>query len=270
MKNQNPNKEEKSIFERFDRYTVKPWFFQRDNEILYLYRNFLFNERFNDRLNLDYDFEASKENLQNEGLNVYPEIPKKLNFFKILKYRKAIRNFIIYQQSIKANTFVERKILKESKNDLVYIYEKTQLTVFYSVSLFHVLLFRNKISLGVLLISAYLNFSRNYLGDFLFMLNFNEMLMKFQINPYYKLGRETKDFVNYLENNLRFEGAEIISKSSREKKYFYKFFVNDIFDIKFEPEDIFFDYLANTKSNYDFHQEYLKKLEMETQNKIKY
>ena len=270
MKNQNSNQEDKSIFTRFDRYTVKPWFFQRDNEILYLYRNFLFNERYNDRLNLDYDFEASKENLQNEGLNIYPEIPKKLNFLKILKYRKAIRNFIIYQQSIKAKTFVERKILKEGKSDLVYIYEKTQLTVFYSVSLFYILLFRNKISLGIFLISSYLNFSRNYLGDFLFMLNFNEILMKYQINPYYKLGRETKDFVNYLENNLRFEGEEIIGKPSREKKYFDKFFVDDIFDLKFEPEHEFFDYLANTKSNCDFHQEYLKKLEKETRNKIKH
>lgn len=265
-KNYSESEKHSNFYDRYERYTTKPWLFQRDNEILYLYRNFLFNERFNDRINLDYENPNEKNSHSKEAFNLYPEIPNKLNFWKLVKFRKAIKHFIIYQQSLKAPTFAERKLLKESKNDVVYMYEKTQYRIIFYMSLFAILLFRNKFTLGIIIVSSYLNYNHNFMGDFLFCLNSNELLMKYQINNCYKLGKETQDFIRFLEGSFS-EGED--TKNIRGTKYYTKFFVEDFYDLKFEKDDELFDYLCNPKSNYDFHQEYLKKIESQSKNTFK-
>jgi hypothetical protein len=271
--NYSESNKEPDFYKKPERYTPKPWLLQRDYEILYLYRNFLFNERFNDKINLDYETHHN-EKISDEAFNLYPEIPNKLNFWKLVKFRKAIKHFIIYQHSLKAPTFAERKILKEAKNDVVYIYEKTQHNIIWCLSIFAILLFRNKFTAGLITISSYLNYNHNYLGDFLFMLNSNELLMKYQINQYYKLGKETYEFIKFLEGTYN-EGTNINPKQihnkhpKRDIKYYEKFFVNDIYDLKFEKDDELIDYLCSPKSNYDFHQEYLRKLESQNTLKLK-
>ena len=253
-----------NIFNKYDRFTKKPWFFQRDDEILYLYRNFLFNERLNDKLCLDYDIDENTS--MDEVFNIYSNIPKKIKFFKIWKNRKTIHNFIIYQQSIKGKTFVERKILKESKSDVNYLYEKSQNNLFLTLSTGLIFLIRTKLTFIFVSLMYFVNSNKNYLGNFLFMINSNEFLMKYQISTKYKLGQETIDFINYINSNL---DENSIQFENKNKQYYNKFFVKDIYDLKFEPDDELYNYFA-ARPNYDFHQEYLKKLESQAKYKTRH
>ena len=112
----------------------------------------------------------------------------------------------------------------------------------------------------------FVNSNKNYLGNFLFMLNSNEFLMKYQISTKYKLGKETIDFINYINSNLDDNSIQFKNKN---KHYYNKFFVKDIYDLKFEPDDELYNYFA-ARSNYDFHQEYLKKLESQAKYRARH
>jgi hypothetical protein len=96
-----------------------------------------------------------------------------------------------------------------------------------------------------------------YTGNILFYLNYNDMLMRFQINQYYKLGRESSNFVNYINSN---KDESFVFKDGKNKNYFDKFFVEDIYEVKFEDGDRIVDYLKNPLSGKNHHQEILKEI----------
>lgn len=233
------------------RYTKKRYLLP-DHEIKYLYKNYIFNDLVSDKIILGYD-----ENITDNIYNIYPIHPRKLNFFRKFKFRKAIKNFIIYQYSIKARTYVERKILKESKSEVKYIYERQQHKHIIPFCLISPFL---NPTIGIpILIAIIINYFKSYSGDFIFFRNYNEILMKYQINTYYKLGSDTKEFIDYLNSD-----PKQINKNNQK---FDKFFVDDIFDIEFEKEDEMIDYLSrNIPINY--HQEYLKILDNEAKKKL--
>jgi hypothetical protein len=133
--------------------------------------------------------------------------------------------------------------------------------------------------------------------------NNRNIMLNFQINSYFELGRETREFICFFENdgfgmleenkeNNRLLGFWRPSAENNDNKknnfeikkdeksgfyliydkdgnlkaqfiknpsYYKKFFVKEIYDVKFEKEDEIIDYL-DMDLNYDFHKEYLKKL----------
>jgi len=243
--------------------------FKKNEEILYLYKNYVFNERIKDVIVLRYDLNKQKNNLNDEqalsaSLNIYPEIPKKLSFTVLLKYRKAIQNFIVYQYSKYAETFVERKILKETKKDVFYIYKKQQYRYLLAYFILSSLLIRSQY--GFLLVSCSFLFSYKFdtVGNILFLLNLNDLLMKYQINTFFNLGKETRDFVNYLENHRR---ENIFEFMRNNKDYYDKFFVNDVFEVKLEKFDKIVDYLNAENVLVDYHNQSLNRLQSDYKEK---
>lgn len=243
--------------------------FKKNEEILYLYKNYVFNERIKDLIVLRYDLNKQKNNLNDEqalsaSLNIYPEIPKKLSFTVLLKYRKAIQNFIVYQYSKYAETFVERKILKETKKDVFYIYKKQQYRYLLAYFILSSLLIRSQY--GFLLVSCSFLFSYKFdtVGNILFLLNLNDLLMKYQINTFFNLGKETRDFVNYLENHRR---ENIFEFMRNNKDYYDKFFVNDVFEVKLEKFDKIVDYLNAENVLVDYHNQSLNRLQSDYKEK---
>jgi hypothetical protein len=243
--------------------------FKKKEELLYLYKNYVFNERIKDLIVLRYDLDkpennANDENALSASLNIYPEIPKKLSFLVCLKYRKAIQNFIIYQYSKYAETFVERKILKETKKDVFYIYKKQQLRYLMAFYIISSLLMRS--ANGFLLVSCSVLFSYKFdtLGNFIFLLNLNDLLMKYQINTFYILGKETRDFVNYIENQRKENNFEFMRNN---KDYYDKFFVNDVYEVKFEKNDKIVDYLKAENVLVDYHNQSLNRLQSDYKEK---
>ena len=246
------------------RYTKKSFnIFKPDHEILYLYKNYVFNERIKDMIVLNYDIDKNEKD-EPGNFDVYPEVPKKLSLWTCVKNRKAIENFIIYQYSIYAATFIERKVLKETKQDVCYSFRKQQYR--YSIPL----VFLSGVmvrSLGALVFVSSLfliSYKYDIFGNLIFLLNMNDILMKYQINTYYKLGKETKDFVNYLEVD---KYQKIPTFIANGKDYYDKFFVEEIFDIKFEKDDKLVDYLNAEVFSADYHRTQLSKLEKENKEK---
>lgn len=256
----NHNKDNKENLDKL-LLTASPF----NTNVIYVYRNYLLNDRLNEKVTLEYDLDD--KNLSKEIFDLYPEIPKKIKFWFLMKNKAAIYNFIVYQQSIKGKSFVERKILKESKADLIYLYKKTQYNIFFSFSCVMLLFLRSSITLGFLLIFGLMNNEFNTLGNMIFMKDYNDFLMKFQINKYYKLGKESSDFVDYLNSNYN---EKVLKYNNKE--YYDKFFVKSIIDVKFEKDDEIIDYLninnkIKHKNTHDYHQEYLKSLENINQKK---
>jgi hypothetical protein len=239
----------------YERNTKSTWFFLPDHEVLYIYRKFIFNDRLNDLINLDYD----ESKIEKKSFEIYDEIPIKINFLKLLKYFKAINNYIIYQYSIKAQTFEERKILKESKNDMMYILNRRQYV--YTLPLFFIsCLYFQSMTYYYFIIGIYcLNFKYDLFLKALLLANYNEFLMKYQIGLNFKLSRETREFVKYVNSNKETETFH------KPKNYYEKFFVEDIYEVKFEKEDQLHQYLLNI-SNQDYHKKYLE--DMFKKNKI--
>jgi hypothetical protein len=231
------------------RNTKSPGLFY-SNELLYNYRNYNFDFHLNDHTFLGYS-----EN-EETTFNLYDQLPKKISFFKLFKYRKPIQNFILYQYHLNANTFAEKKLLKEVKTEVNLLYEKDQFKYSSMIGLCSILLTRNIIGWFVL-VFAYALSVNSVVGDLIFFKRSNDIMMKFQINSFYKLGRETKDFVRYLNDNCDVKSL----KYRKEKSYYDKFFVN-FEDITFEKDDKLIDYLDpscfNIKVN--IHQELLETL----------
>jgi len=254
------------------------------------------NKQINDILTLKYN--------ENEEIpfELYNEIPKKLSFFNLLKFRVPIKNFIIYQYSLYAKTFVERKLLKTTKSYCcknMISYKFKNFTFFSILTIFLV---------GHPFLKKYLlllNFLGNaFLGDeYWWMKNNREIMLNFQINNHFKLGRETKEFIKFVENNgfgylpnkndeiynilnskndkrLKVEKEKnynikhdeinntfiiydkqmnLIAEFSKHPSYYTKFFVEEIFDVKFEKDDKIVDYLTYNL-DFDFHKEYLKNI----------
>lgn len=236
--------------------------FKKDGEILFMYKNYIFNERIKDRIFLKYDQDRKENNITEDSalFNIYPDVPKKLSFRKCWKNRKAIQNFIIYQYSRYADSFVERKILKETKVDVINIYEKQQYRYLISVAFLSGLPLRSFV--GIMFVTGITIFSYKYdtIGNIILFFSLNDILMKYQINPYFNLGKETKEFFNYLEadrNDMN------VNFDKRNKEYYDKFFVYDIYDLKFEKGDIIVDYLKAENLYLDYHRQFLKKLQSE-------
>lgn len=242
------------------KYTKRsPWYSKQNNEMIYLYRNYVFNERINEKMNLEYDIK--EENNSEEVFNIYPEIPKKLSLYKTFKYRKAIKNFIMFHYSIKASTFIERKILKETKSEVAYIYDRQQYKYLIPSLFITPFCFNSQILFIPFCFTLLITYTQSYIGNFLFFLNYNDILMKYQINKHYKLGRETADFVEFLNRDC----AEV--NTSINKK-FEKYFVKDIWDMDFKGEKLV-DYLAKPISRNNYHQECLKRFQEEKMQKAK-
>ncbi len=231
----------------YERNTKSRWIFQPDHEFLYIYRKFIFNDRLNDLINLEYD----ENKVEKKSFQIYDEIPLKVDFLKLLKYHKAINNYIIYRYSIKAATFEERKILKESKRDIIYILNRRQYVYTFPFIFLTCLYFQSYAYFSFVLGIYCLNNKYEFFGKALLLANYNEFLMKYQLGQNFKLGRETNEFVKFVNSNKQ---LETVYKS---KKYYEKFFVEDIFEIKFEKEDIIHEYLVND-IKMDYHQKYLE------------
>jgi hypothetical protein len=248
------------------RFTKKSMnIFKRDDEILYLYKNYVFNERIKDRIILRYDLDPKETSGKEDEnyFNIYPEIPKKLSLRRCWKYRKAIQNFVIYQYSKYADTFVERKILKETKVDVIYIYNKQQYRYLFPFTLISGLILRSYYGVISIMCLSLISYKFDFFGNIIFLFNLNDMLMRYQINTYFNLGKEAKEFVNYLEAD---RNEKIVKFENRNKEYFDKFFVDEILDIKFEKGERLVDYLKAENISVDYHRQYLKKLETEYKN----
>ena len=76
-----------------------------------------FDESLNNCILLNYN----EEEAHKLPYQLYNTIPENLSYWKLFKYRHAIKSYIDYQTNIYAKTFVERKILKETKQVLIYI-----------------------------------------------------------------------------------------------------------------------------------------------------
>jgi len=93
------------------------------------------------------------------------------------------------------------------------------------------------------------------IGDFFYIFFYNEFLMRFQINEYYKLGAQTKDFVEFLNGDVK------SNKTNKKYKYKSKFLnYNSTCDFVFESDETICDYLK-IPDNVNLHDEILKKLE---------
>jgi len=75
----------------------------------------VFNQHLNDTIFLNYDEEKELP------MQLYNRLPQKLSIFKIIKYRNTIGSFIKYQTNLYASTYVERKILKQTKQVNAFI-----------------------------------------------------------------------------------------------------------------------------------------------------
>jgi hypothetical protein len=233
--------------------------FKPDHEILYLYKNYVFNERIKDMIVLNYDLDKS-ENDDYENFDVYPEVPKKLSLWTCIKHRKAIENFILFQYSIYAATYVERKILKETKQDVCYSFRKQQYRFALPLIFLSGVMVRSLGGLFFVYSLFFFAYKLDLIGNIIFLLNMNDILMKYQINMQYKLGRETKEFVNHLISDKIDNNP---SNNNSLKNYYDKFFVENIFDVKFEKEDKLVDYLKSEIYSSDYHRKQLNKLEKE-------
>ena len=227
-------------------------------EFRYILRQFYFNDRLNDLLNLHYNED------EKVAFNLYPEIPKKLSLWKIFKNRKAIDNFINYQCNIYAPTYVERKILKEMRSDIHRLYTKQQAYYLVPLLVINFYLFKGTIGLSLTFLSWLYFTTHDTLGDIVFMFNSNSYLMKYQINIFYKLGRDTTDFVNY----IKADKDEKVLKYNKNKEYYDKFFAKNLYAIKIEPEDKLFNYL-DSYGKVDFHQRMLEIYEKQREDKEK-
>jgi hypothetical protein len=186
------------------------------------------NSQINDMINLKFN---EKENF----FDLYDNIPKKLSLFKILKYRNEIRNFIIYQYSKKADTFVERKLLKDTKS---YCCKYMNI---YPIKNFSFLLICSIITTGHPLLLRYLIFVNSiwsyYFSNKLWWIkNNNTILLNFQMNSNYKLGLETKEFIYLIEKDLLNELKKI--KENRENEINNNVKRNDIIKIDIEKAEI--------------------------------
>lgn len=188
----------------------------------------------------------------NEGVfNLYNEIPEKLSLYKIFKYRNTIKNFIFYQCSIKYESYTERNILKEINKGMFDIYGKKQykfIGVLLMIGFFLSKGVFGKISFFALI---YINYKFDITGNISFFANANELLMEMQINPHYKLGRETREFVQTLKE------SESEITNSKFKKYFEK----NAFDIELSPGDTYYNYRQENYTIYDYHKHLLQTLE---------
>jgi hypothetical protein len=81
--------------------------------------------------------------------------------------------------------------------------------------------------------------------------------MKFQINEKYRLGKDTREFIKYLENQSWSTEAGMKSK-------YFNYIKNSLWDMRFDDE--FFDYCKETKG-LDFHEQLSKKLEVRRKKK---
>ena len=242
------------------RYTKRSFnIFKPDQEILYLYKNYIFNERIKDMIVLNYDSDKS-ENDDNRNFDVYPEVPKKLSIWTCIKNRKAIENFIVYQYSIYAASFVERKILKETKQDVCYIFRKQQYRSGLPLIFLSGVVVRSLGGLFLVCSLFFFTYKLDIIGNIIFLSNMNDILMKYQISTHYKLGRETKEFLNHITD---YKNSHNQIYDSSRKYYYDKFFVDNIFDVKFEKEDKLVDYLKAETYSSDYHRKQLNKLDKE-------
>lgn len=233
-----------------DKSTLNPNVFFK-KEILYRYKVYLINN-----LICDEKIVNSFENSDDVVFNLYDDIPKKISLIKLIKYKKAIVNFIIYQYHLKANTFIERKILKEVKTEVNLIY--THKAWRYNTLTYLLGLATIRTFIGKMILLTFLTvnlITPESIPDLILLCNSNNILMKYQINSYYKLGRETKDFVDYL-NSAK---DETQLQYKRDKDYYEKFF-NNFEEIKFEREDVLYDYLKPTKST-NFYEEIVNSMQ---------
>jgi hypothetical protein len=229
----------------YDRLIKKAFYILPGAEILSMYKIFVFNERINEKHALKYNL---SDKISENDFKIYPDIPKKLSFFRMMKFRKAIKNFITYQYSKNANTFVERKILKEAKSDVYYIFRKQQIP--YLIVGFLAMFITRSPFIILPCLSIY---CLDIPGEAMLLFNLNDLLMKYQINKFYRLGRETNDFINYLNN---YKNSDNIVFQEKNKNYYDKFFVKNIMDVKFEKEDNIVDYLQ-VETTLNFHKNIL-------------
>jgi hypothetical protein len=189
---------------------------------------------------------------------IYDKIPEKLSLYFVWRNRKYLQNFVIYNYSIWADTFVERRILKDVKSECIKYKDNTVKYTFFTL-LGSLIIMRKNIYFNLLaLFIVYQSLHSYFLADIMFYKNLNNILMKFQINEKYRLGKETREFIKFLNDRawLNEEG-----KLSR----YNKFIENDIFKIHLHEK--YFDYLTPAKE-FDFHEELTKKLERKRLNQI--
>lgn len=265
------------------------------NVFRYTVKKLNINRQINDLITLKYN-----EN-ENIPFELYDELPKKIKLWTLIKYRTPIQNFIIYQYSINAKTFTERKILKTTKS---YCLRNMNTFPFKNFTFFFLI---TNFLVGHPLLKKYLNiiniFGSIYLSQtYWWLRNSRVIMLNFQINSFYKLGRESKEFIMFLENkgyglldkdpqntvknsnnkNKFFikkdeakktfyicdeKESNIKAEFSRDPQYYKKFFVDEIFDVKFEKDDEIIDYL-DMDINYDFHKEYLRKISTSKEYKL--
>jgi hypothetical protein len=236
-------------------YHLKNPGFNGHKEAKFLLRRIQFNQNIIDRIIFKYEKDDEAIHFR-----LYENIPIKVKLFKLIKYRKAISNFIQYQVSIKANTYVERKILRDTDLQLDHIMER-KLHYFFIFPAVAMILSRSSFVKFSIFLITYHIMSEGYLSNLFFMFHYNDILMNMQINSFYKLGRETSDMVKFLNNNRSIED----SFYNKKQEYYNKFFVNEIHEVNYEPEDELFNYLDPSHPIYkiDFHKDFITKIERE-------
>lgn len=163
------------------------------------------NTQINDLIALKYN------ETEEVPFQLYNENPIKLSFWNQLKNRTFIQNFIVYQYSIKAKTFVERKLLKTTKSHCcrnMITYKLKNFTFFFLMSTF--LVGHPGLKKNILLCSL--------LGIWLFsdgywwLRNNRNIMLNYQINSFFKLGKESKEFICFIEN----EGFGMLEENQQE------------------------------------------------------
>lgn len=152
------------------------------------------NSQINDLITLNYN------ELEEVPFQVYNENPKKLSLKNQFKFYLPIQNFIIYQYSLKANTFLERKLLKTTKStccrNMITVQIKNFSFCFLMTFFFvgHPGLIKHILAFSIIATTL---FSKPYW----WFKNNRNIMLNFQINSHFKLGRETKEFICFIEND---------------------------------------------------------------------
>jgi hypothetical protein len=160
---------------------------------------------------------------------LYNELPRKLTIMGVIKNRKIIKNYLNFQTNIYQETYIERSLVTtvNEQNEFIQNYSMLLCLPPLCLSMFREYFILGTISfIGIITLPTI--FSIAY---------YNEFLQKFQINSFYKLGRDTQDFVRYLNNEpLKF----------REQSYFDKF-KNELTDIPLDKGEKLLSYVNSDK-----------------------
>jgi len=213
-----------------------------ENLISHTIKKNTINSHINDMINLKYT-----EN-DNIPFDLYNENPKKISLINIIKFRNPIRNFIVYQYSIKAKTFVERKLLKQTKLICCRNMNTFPLKTF-TIILVSIFFLVGNPSLKRKLILLNLLSSFTLAEQYWWIRNSKNIMLNFQINSFYKLGRETKEFIQFMENN----GFDLLVENNKNNKN-YLFRLKNLFFSANETEN-FNNNITNKERNFKFIKE---------------